>query len=245
MLITDDPFLKFNLVLKLESKPYNFLCASNHTIIWICPSVCLFHISSGVYWPISTKLCRKVGGRSGQNLKTLVAMATNTQPWQRRKCGFLGQMSHENHIRPCRKKAWARREMWLSHRFPWQPSCCHGNQKAWFYGQIRIADGQNIVSDIIDDITLPMMSWMQSPWQYGNTMANILWCLRHLGAIALLMMAENATFPSVCAGESQSGNPIGSALVGLIRINIQCQRSHQSVLICINLDPNLHRLINA
>ena len=36
---------------------------------------------------------------------------------------------------------------------------------------------------------------------------------RHRGAIALLMMAENAIFPSVCAGESQSGNPIGSALV--------------------------------
>ncbi len=34
-----------------------------------------------------------------------------------------------------------------------------------------------------------------------------------LGASALLMMANNATFPSVCAGESQAGNPISSALV--------------------------------
>ncbi len=40
---------------------------------------------------------------------------------------------------------------------------------------------------------------------------------RHLGANVLLMMAENATFPSFCEGESQSGNPIGSELVFLKR----------------------------
>ena len=33
-----------------------------------------------------------------------------------------------------------------------------------------------------------------------------------LGTSALLMLAENDTFPSVCAGESQAGNSIGSAL---------------------------------
>ena len=31
--------------------------------------------------------------------------------------------------------------------------------------------------------------------------------------LGIFMMAENATFLSVCAGESQAGNPIGSALV--------------------------------
>ncbi len=35
----------------------------------------------------------------------------------------------------------------------------------------------------------------------------------HDQTCTLLMMAENDTFPSVFAGESQVGNPIGSALV--------------------------------
>ena len=43
----------------------NFLLANvntfqiHHTIIWICPSVCLFHISSAVYGPITTNLRRR------------------------------------------------------------------------------------------------------------------------------------------------------------------------------------------
>ncbi len=74
----------------------------------------LFHISSGVYGPISTKLGRTVGGGSGQKLRPLVTMATNMQSWQPRKCVcFLGQISHENHTRPGGKNAWARREIRL------------------------------------------------------------------------------------------------------------------------------------
>ncbi len=37
---------------------------------------------------------------------------------------------------------------------------------------------------------------------------------RCTGASALLMMAENAIFPSVWAGESRAWNPIGSAVDG-------------------------------
>ena len=42
---------------------------------------------------------------------------------------------------------------------------------------------------------------------------------RQLGASAVLWMAGLAAFLSVCAGESQAGNPIGSALVFLISRN--------------------------
>ncbi len=46
-------------------------------------------------------------------------------------------------------------------------------------------------------------------------------------------MAENATFLSVCAGESQAGNPIGSALV-LIKIQAWLSPNPRKVFILYN-----------
>ncbi len=45
--------------------------------------------------------------------------------------------------------------------------------------------------------------------------------LTDIGASALLLIAKNAPFCSVCAGESQAGNPIGSALVLIVVIILQ------------------------
>ena len=53
-----------------------FLYILNHTIIWICPSVCPFRNSSAVSRPIATKLGRQVRDGPTQNIRPLVSMAT-------------------------------------------------------------------------------------------------------------------------------------------------------------------------
>ncbi len=53
-------------------------------------SVCLFHISSGAYGRIETKLGRKVG--TGLGTRTLVSMATFPLSWQPIKGDFYGQI---------------------------------------------------------------------------------------------------------------------------------------------------------
>ncbi len=80
-------------------------------------------------------------------------------------------------------------------------------KKGDFYGQIRITVGYNIAYDIMDDVT----------WHHVAN--DVMW--RHLGSDVmetqyLDMMAENAKFLSLCAGDSQAWNPIGSVLVYLI-----------------------------
>ncbi len=46
----------------------------HHTIIWICPSVCLSANYSAVFGPIDPKLGRNVGDSTEQNLRALVSM---------------------------------------------------------------------------------------------------------------------------------------------------------------------------
>ncbi len=52
----------------------------HHTIIWICPSVCLSANYSAVFLPIDPKLGRKVRDRTEQSLRALVSMATIPGP---------------------------------------------------------------------------------------------------------------------------------------------------------------------
>ncbi len=54
----------------------------NHcNIIWICPSVCLLAIFSGVCGPIAAKLGRNVRDGTAQELRALVSMETESLPW--------------------------------------------------------------------------------------------------------------------------------------------------------------------
>ncbi len=61
------------------------------------------------------------------------------------------------------------------------------------------------------DVTPPMASWMMSPWQWrhGNSVA----CQSKCKCTLQGNVIANATLLSEWAGESQTGNPIGSELV--------------------------------
>ena len=62
-----------------ENMIYNYR-QYNHTIIWICSSVRLLPIYSAVSGPIATKLGRKVGDGTPQELRTLVSMENEPLP---------------------------------------------------------------------------------------------------------------------------------------------------------------------
>ena len=108
-------------------------------------------------------------------------------------------------------------ERTLSYWFPWQPICCHGNNKGWSLGPDQDFCGalHCIWRHGWSHIANGHVWWhhssyvMEMPWQVcHNTWMPRCKCT-HLGN---LMMAGNAMFVSVWAGES-GGNPIGSALV--------------------------------
>ena len=92
--------------------------------------------------------------------------------------------------------------------FPWQPICCHSNpKKQRFYGQIK-----TVVT--IHEVTLPVTSYVMSPWQCHNR-NHLLWFLptsrckcNLLGNLRIPSIAGNVTFLSVCAVEGQLGTPL-------------------------------------
>ena len=140
-------------------------------------SVCLFRICSADYWPIGTKLGRKVRGGSRKDLRLLVSMATNLLPWYPKKGDFSAR------------------------------------------------------SGFLLDTTLLMTSWVTLPcqWRHGrryhsSDVMETPWQVCHIvsgciGASALIWATwwQEIIFLSVWACESQTANPIGSALVFINR----------------------------